>query len=223
MTHRSCAANRQVMLRCSKFKTSPSRKNGQSPCVRRLKPSSVTQTLPLRCRRCGGYGCAACRWFSYPHDFVYFLALRRTSCGWRRHARCGAGGCGRQARRCARTAPCGSQAPAAKSSSLGWLFGNRKKDQAPLKGLYIYGKVGRGKTMLMDLFFEASRVQKKRRVHFHEFMQEVHQRIFEFSGRKQKAGEIADEDAVVLPAKRSRKKPGCSASMNFTSPTLRTR
>ncbi len=44
---------------------------------------------------------------------------------------------------------------AKKSSSLGWLFGSRNK-QAPVKGLYIYGKVGRGKTMLMDLFFDAS-------------------------------------------------------------------
>ena len=85
---------------------------------------------------------------------------------------------------------------ASKSSSLGWLFGNREK-QSTLKGLYIYGKVGRGKTMLMDLFFEASRVQKKRRVHFHEFMQEVHERIFDFR-RKVKAGEIPDEDAIVL-------------------------
>jgi cell division protein ZapE len=85
---------------------------------------------------------------------------------------------------------------ASKSSSLGWLFGNREK-QGTLKGLYIYGKVGRGKTMLMDLFYDASRVQKKRRVHFHEFMQEVHERIFEFR-KKTKAGEIADEDAIVL-------------------------
>ncbi len=58
---------------------------------------------------------------------------------------------------------------ASKSSSLGWLFGSRER-ASPLKGLYIYGKVGRGKTMLMDLFFESSRVSKKRRVHFHEFM-----------------------------------------------------
>jgi cell division protein ZapE len=85
---------------------------------------------------------------------------------------------------------------ASKSSSLGWLFGNRSK-QASLKGLYIYGGVGRGKTMLMDLFFDASRVAKKRRVHFHEFMSEVHERIHDFR-QKVKAGEIADEDAVAL-------------------------
>jgi cell division protein ZapE len=87
---------------------------------------------------------------------------------------------------------------AAKSSSLGWLFG-RREQRAPLKGLYVHGKVGRGKTMLMDLFFDSSRVAKKRRVHFHEFMAEVHERVYEFR-QKAKAGEIPDEDAIVLTA-----------------------
>jgi cell division protein ZapE len=64
-----------------------------------------------------------------------------------------------------------------KSSSLGWLFARREKAAPPLKGLYIYGEVGRGKTMLMDLFFEASAVERKRRAHFHEFWAVVHERI----------------------------------------------
>lgn len=64
-----------------------------------------------------------------------------------------------------------------KSSALGWMFGNRAKAGPPLKGLYIHGEVGRGKTFLMDLFFETSRVTKKHRAHFHEFMADVHERV----------------------------------------------
>ena len=47
----------------------------------------------------------------------------------------------------------------------------------PLKGLYIYGGVGTGKSMLMDLFFDGAPVVHKRRVHFHKFLQDVHDRF----------------------------------------------
>jgi cell division protein ZapE len=67
---------------------------------------------------------------------------------------------------------------ARKSSSLGWLF-SRREAPGPLQGLYVWGDVGRGKTMLMDLFFAASEVRRKRRAHFHEFMADVHDRIRE--------------------------------------------
>jgi cell division protein ZapE len=84
-----------------------------------------------------------------------------------------------------------------KSSSLGWLFGAREAE--PIKGLYIFGDVGRGKTMLMDLFFAASPVVRKRRVHFHEFMSEVHERIYALRQRA-KLGEISGEDPIALAA-----------------------
>lgn len=53
------------------------------------------------------------------------------------------------------------------------------KPLVPPKGLYIWGLVGRGKTMLMDLFFEETSFEPKRRAHFHEFMADVHDRIGE--------------------------------------------
>ena len=88
---------------------------------------------------------------------------------------------------------------ARKSSSLGWFFGTREKTEQPLKGLYIHGDVGRGKTMLMDLFFAASAVRRKRRAHFHEFMADVHDRVHAYR-QKIKAGELANGDPLVRVA-----------------------
>jgi len=88
---------------------------------------------------------------------------------------------------------------ARKSSALGWLFSKRDQASGPLKGLYIFGDVGRGKTMLMDLFFAASLVGRKRRAHFHEFMTDVHERVRVFR-HKLKQGEISGEDPIRLTA-----------------------
>ena len=86
-----------------------------------------------------------------------------------------------------------------KSSSLGWLFGKREQAGPPLKGLYVYGEVGRGKTMLMDLFFATSAVQRKRRVHFHEFMADVHERIHQYR-QGIKNGALPDQDPIQRAA-----------------------
>ncbi|WP_414472797.1 cell division protein ZapE [Microvirga sp. M2] len=83
---------------------------------------------------------------------------------------------------------------ARKPSALGWLFS--KKNPAPPKGLYVWGSVGRGKTMLMDLFFEALPVRRKRRVHFHAFMADVHERIHDFR-QKLKAGAVKGDDPIA--------------------------
>jgi cell division protein ZapE len=87
---------------------------------------------------------------------------------------------------------------AAKGSALGWLFGRRKPDPATgVRGLYIWGGVGRGKTMLMDLFFARAPVEKKRRQHFHVFMADVHDRVF--AARRQLAAGV-DRDPVDIVA-----------------------
>lgn len=82
---------------------------------------------------------------------------------------------------------------ARKPSALGWLFS--KKNPAPPKGLYVWGSVGRGKTMLMDLFFEALTAKRKRRVHFHAFMADVHERIHDFR-QKLKTGAVKGDDPI---------------------------
>ena len=56
-----------------------------------------------------------------------------------------------------------------------WRFLRRKPD--PARGLYLWGGVGRGKSMLMDLFFENVGINRKRRAHFHEFMLDIHARL----------------------------------------------
>ncbi len=88
---------------------------------------------------------------------------------------------------------------ARKSSSLGWLFASRQRTLPQIKGLYIYGEVGRGKTMLMDFFFETSPVERKRRAHFHEFMLDVHERVHAVR-QEMKRGEHQGEDPIRIVA-----------------------
>ncbi|WP_374828182.1 cell division protein ZapE [Mycoplana dimorpha] len=89
-----------------------------------------------------------------------------------------------------------SQRPARKTSALGWLFASRKPEKSAVpRGLYIHGGVGRGKTMLMDLFFGLVPIKRKRRAHFHEFMADVHDRIHKHR-QKLKNGETKQADPV---------------------------
>ncbi len=87
-----------------------------------------------------------------------------------------------------------------RGSTLWRLFG-KKPD--PVRGLYLWGGVGRGKSMLMDLFFENVTIHRKRRVHFHEFMLDVHAKLNAI--RKKEEGdpipplvEILADDARLL-------------------------
>lgn len=81
---------------------------------------------------------------------------------------------------------------------LGRLFGKRPE---ALRGVYLIGPVGRGKTMLMDLFFETAPVERKRRTHFHVFMGEIHRLIDAWrkgdaAARKARFGQHKGDDPI---------------------------
>jgi cell division protein ZapE len=77
--------------------------------------------------------------------------------------------------------------------SILWRLGKAKPP--PPKGVYLWGGVGRGKSMLMDLFFDCLKINRKRRVHFHEFMIEVHDRL-----RHERMKEAGDPIAPTVAA-----------------------
>jgi cell division protein ZapE len=87
------------------------------------------------------------------------------------------------------------EAQPARGGFLSRLIGGRAE---PLKGIYMWGGVGRGKSMLMDLAFEAARVRPKKRIHFHEFMLDVHERLR--AERTKESGDPVPPVAAALAA-----------------------
>ncbi len=84
------------------------------------------------------------------------------------------------------------EAVPARGSTIWRLLGRKPE---PARGLYLWGGVGRGKSMLMDLFFESVQIKRKRRAHFHEFMLDIHARL-----KDERAKEKGDPIPPVVAA-----------------------
>ncbi len=84
------------------------------------------------------------------------------------------------------------RAEASRFKRLASRVTSRNKPLKPEKGLYFWGGVGRGKTYLMDTFYECLPFERKMRVHFHRFMQLVHQQLTELKGQKNPLDLVAD-------------------------------
>lgn len=81
------------------------------------------------------------------------------------------------------------------------LFGFLKSDPVPPKGLYMWGGVGRGKTWMMDMFFDSLTIERKMRMHFHHFMKRVHRELNELQGQADPLEKVADrihQEAIVI-------------------------
>lgn len=75
-------------------------------------------------------------------------------------------------------------------------LGSKLLRYPPVKGLYFWGGVGRGKTYLMDVFYEALPFTRKRRTHFHRFMLDVHERRHRYPGTRDPLAKVAEEIAA---------------------------
>ena len=91
--------------------------------------------------------------------------------------------------------------PAQWSQRLSGWMGGKSKQQATIKGLYFWGGVGRGKTYLMDVFYQCLPFENKQRTHFHRFMRYVHGRLAVHTGAKNPlqlvAQELAKESRII--------------------------
>ena len=85
-----------------------------------------------------------------------------------------------------------------RAGKINRLVTNLGAGRKPPRGMYIWGGVGRGKSLMMDAFYKVSRHRRKRRVHFHEFMREIHSRMRALSGQEDPLDIIATEVAREL-------------------------
>src|SRR5437762_432606 len=85
-----------------------------------------------------------------------------------------------------------------RAGTINRLVTNLGAGRKPPRGMYIWGGVGRGKSLMMDAFYKVSRHRRKRRVHFHEFMREIHSRMRALQGQEDPLDAIAAEIAREL-------------------------